>query len=295
MEGGEIMGKQLYTIIGAYFRRLPLRLLLCVAAAAALAVSLPTPIKAAATEMKESGFAYTVSAGAAHIVGYDGSNATGCTDEVKVPAKIGGFPVASIELYDIGGSSLDLRSCEKLKSFYAEMLFFDSIYLPKKSKLQSFALHESGAAKKLDLNACTDMRSLYLDVESLQKLSVGKCAKLGELFVFNSLIGSLDVSGNAALKSLAAESNAMAGIKLGEKRRLKSLHLSGNRLGKLNISGCKALMEIDFSWNAGLSVDISKNKKLRKLTYSPAGAGVKQVTVNNPLKTNPKAKRYTNG
>ena len=269
--------------------------LLCgIMATLILAGCFPAETHAASKEKIWKGFTYKIEKGKAVIMGYSGGNRTDDREVVVVPGVIEKKPVVHVELYGVGGASLDLNSCTKLKKLHLEQVYFGQIHLSKTAKLQSLEIHESGQTSSLDLSGCKSLKKAYLDISALQNLSAGASTKLKDLFVFNTKMRTLDLEKCTGLRAIVVEGTALETINLGKKKSLKTLKLSSNRLKSLNISECKAVKELNFSYNAGLSVHIAKNRRLKTLTYSPQGNNGTHKTILNPLKTFPKTLRYTN-
>jgi Leucine-rich repeat (LRR) protein len=289
------MKKQPLLCVGAFRRRSRVSVLLCALITLALLWGLaPAKSYGAAATLRYEGFTYTVAAGKATITGYAGNNRADSMDVVTVPGKINDRPVVAVNLYNIGGVSLDFKQCTQLKKILMENVFFDKIVLSKAKELQTLSIQESGRVTSLNLNSCKKLTDLTLSINSLEKLSIGSCSKLRNVTITHTMMRTLSLSKCTALRSLSIEGTDLERLTIGKKNSLKEVYLRSNRLESLSVSGCKALTKLDFSYNPGLSVSVKKNRKLEKLTYSPWIAGGKQLTVSYPLKIFPRITRYTN-
>ena len=100
---------------------------------------------------------------------------------------------------------------------------------------------------------------------NLTRLDVSKNTKLTKLYCESNQLTSLDLSKNTALTELNCQVNQLTSLDLSKNTALTKLDCALNPLTSLDVSNNTALTYLDCNYNQLTSLDLSKNTALTKL------------------------------
>lgn len=166
----------------------------------------------------------------------------------------------------------------------AQVLGVDSLELPdgvcdlhgleQFPELTSLTWHADETVKTADLSGLGALRSLDLQLPSVQTIDLSANAELVTL-TLHSGVQALDVSANEKLDSLTVSGGVLSDLSLGSLPELHTLTLSDNALTELDVTGCPKLEQLSVDGNELLSLDLSANTALRSVSLS--GNHLKQL------------------
>lgn len=107
-----------------------------------------------------------------------------------------------------------------------------------------------------------ELENLDCSENQLTQLDVSKNPKLKRLVCYENKLTSLDVSGNTSLTELHCYTNQLTSLNLGENANLDILNCVVNRLTSLDLSGNANLTRLACSSNLLTSLDVSNNPNL---------------------------------
>lgn len=107
-----------------------------------------------------------------------------------------------------------------------------------------------------------ELENLDCSENQLTQLDVSKNPKLKRLVCYENKLTSLDVSGNTSLTELLCYTNQLTSLNLGENANLDILSCVVNRLTSLDLSGNANLTRLSCSSNLLTSLDVSNNTAL---------------------------------
>lgn len=107
-----------------------------------------------------------------------------------------------------------------------------------------------------------ELENLDCSENQLTQLDVSKNPKLKRLVCYENKLTSLDVSGNTSLTELHCYTNQLTSLNLGENANLDTLNCVVNRLTSLDLSGNANLTRLACSSNLLTSLDVSNNPNL---------------------------------
>lgn len=110
-----------------------------------------------------------------------------------------------------------------------------------------------------------ELENLDCSENQLTQLDVSKNPKLKRLVCYENKLTSLDVSGNTSLTELHCYTNQLTSLNLGENANLDKLNCVVNRLTSLDLSGNANLTILSCSSNLLTSLDVSNNPNLTLL------------------------------
>ncbi len=150
--------------------------------------------------------------------------------------------------------------------------------------LDTLSWHADESVSEVSLSGLTALRSVDLDLPSVQAIDLSANADLVTVSL-ECGVQSLDVSANGKLDSLTVSGGALAEIELGSLPELRTLTLSDNVLTDLDVSGCPKLTDLAVDGNELESLDLSANSELRTVSFSgnhlkELSIGAAQATVN---------------
>lgn len=166
--------------------------------------------------------------------------------------------VLSTEALDLPDGVHDLRG---LESFPA---------------LSTLSWHADGSVSAVTLSTLPALRSLDLELPSVQEIDLSANAELVTVALLSG-VQSLDVSANGKLDSLTVSGGSLASIELGTLPELRTLTLSNNALTALDVSGCPKLTELAVDGNELHALDLSANGELRLVALS--GNHLKELSI----------------
>jgi hypothetical protein len=115
------------------------------------------------------------------------------------------------------------------------------------------------------LEAFTAINSLYLYYTVVTSLDVSSNTALTYLNCSNNHLTSIDVSANTALTELYCDYNQLTSVDLSANTALTTLHCTHNQLTNLNVSANTALTAMYCYYNQLTSLDVSSNMDLLTL------------------------------
>lgn len=107
-----------------------------------------------------------------------------------------------------------------------------------------------------------ELEDLDCSENQLTQLDVSKNPKLKRLVCYENKLTSLDVSGNTSLTELHCYTNQLTSLNLGENANLNKLNCVVNRLTSLDLSGNANLTILSCNSNLLTSLDVSNNPNL---------------------------------
>ena len=116
------------------------------------------------------------------------------------------------------------------------------------------------------------------------EISFAGLKNLERIYIGNSNLTSVDVSGNPALKYLDCSWNALSSLDVSSNPALEYLHCEGDHLSSLDVSNNPALESLACSWNELSSLDVSKNPALKELRCDGTQLSSLDVSSNPALK-----------
>ncbi|MDR0813196.1 MAG: S-layer homology domain-containing protein [Oscillospiraceae bacterium] len=188
----------------------------------------------------------------AYITRYTGAGST-----VVVPATLGGADVVSIELAHL--PQYDPDTDEEIEDGYIKLT-------------------------TLDVSACTALKYLNCDGNSLTTLDVSKNVLLTGLSCGRNSLTTLDVSSNTALVWINCESNNLKKLDVTKNTLLTKLYCAFNKLTALDVSKNIKLWYLDCGYQYIASLDVSKNTALVTLRCAYNYLTVLDISENKELR-----------
>jgi Leucine-rich repeat (LRR) protein len=122
------------------------------------------------------------------------------------------------------------------------------------------------------------------NLSNLTRLDVSACSALKTLTCWGCSLTTLNVSGCAALERLDVSDNKLTVLDLSNTPMLKDLKCGGNRLSSLYVSNCAALESLECYRNELTILDVSKNTALTILDCYRNNLAALDVSQNVPLR-----------
>lgn len=130
-----------------------------------------------------------------------------------------------------------------------------------------------------------ELENLDCSENQLTQLDMSKNPKLKRLVCYENKLTSLDVSGNTSLTELHCYTNQLTSLNLGENANLDKLNCVVNRLTSLDLSGNANLTILSCSSNLLTSLDVSNNPNLTLLDCERNQLTSLNVSKNTELDT----------
>lgn len=195
----------------------------------------------------------------------------------------------------------------KVEDDFKYIFTLETVMLQGCSSLRDLNL-EDNALQALDFTDCPNLQELRLSVNKLRSidltqnsklvnahirrntfdenfhLDLTKCAALRTIFLSESNLGSIDVSGCNNLEILDLTYNRIRSIDLSRCPALKRFEIFSNELTEIDLSKCPELTSLWIAANNISKLDLSKNPKLETLLASDNGIdGALDLTNNKRL------------
>lgn len=170
-------------------------------------------------------------------------------------------------IYVLGMGIKDLTGIE----FFPELENLDcsenqltQLDVSKNPKLKRLVCYENKLTS-LDVSGNTSLTELHCYTNQLTRLNLGENANLDILNCVVNRLTSLDLSGNANLTRLSCSSNLLTSLNVSKNTALVALVCGSNKLDELDVSENTALKELYCSNNQLTSLDVSNNPNLTLL------------------------------
>ncbi len=185
---------------------------------------------------------------------------------IKDLTGIGLFPnLAKLSCENVGLSSLDVSSVQKLKYLYCGKNVFSSVTLGDKVA----DLYISGATvKTLDLRGNPTLESIDLSNGSFENVIVRDCPQLSSITVLDSVIGTLDLGGKNAIRELTLKHAGIERLDLSGATDLKGVTLRAVEVISVSLNGCTNITSFQSNDNPIKEIDLSGCTSLTSLTCS---------------------------
>jgi uncharacterized repeat protein (TIGR02543 family) len=183
------------------------------------------------TETSADGIEYQIRTGGsaydgdgAYVIGYSGSSKS-----VAVPETLDSQPVVSVELVDLGLTSLDVSACKSLKTLYCSDNRIGNLDLSGLGNLKSLACGNNNLTA-LILTGCTSLDNIDCDKNRLTAIDATPCTSLSTLSCSENMIDTLDVGRLTSLMTLFCPGNKLTGIDISSLTGLDTLVCFNNSI-----------------------------------------------------------------
>ncbi|MDR2486513.1 MAG: hypothetical protein LBD12_00970 [Clostridiales Family XIII bacterium] len=200
-------------------------------------------------------------------ISWDGSKTS-----VKVPNKLVGKKVITVTVWDDRVKKVDATAAKSMKKLTLYGTKLTSLDVSKCPELRDFASLNSPIAK-IDLSGSKKLVYVQVHHAKITSLNVSNRAKLEVINLENlSLLKTLKASGNPSLDRLFVMNTKLTSLDLTGCSKARHLALSDNRLKSLKLPKNATVQNLYINGNPGLRVDArSQRRTLKEVRYSPNG------------------------
>ena len=114
----------------------------------------------------------------------------------------------------------------------------------------------------LNISKNKKLRTLYCNMNSLDKLDLSAAKNLRKLNCSDNYIDSLKISGNKKLTQLFCDGNQLEKLDVKKNKKLVKLSVTDNKMKKLKVENLKKLKELYCDRNQLTTLKVTENRKL---------------------------------
>lgn len=183
------------------------------------------------------------------------------------------FDYDDINIYESSTArEIDLSGLKKLENVTIDSRnsYLRTVNLEDCVNLKNVTIEgrRDGCLDKLNLNGCTNLRTLNLDMTDLTKVNLSGFKKLTEVSIYDARqkLKTVNWKKCSKLTTLLVSGDCLSNVKLKGATALEKLDLTGRSMKSLDVTTNTQLTDLSLGWGTTIpTLDLSKNKKLTTL------------------------------